>query len=345
MTHVQTSKELESLHSMVELFNLATGFMKSQCLYTAAKLNIADLLQQGPLSIQDLSKKTGTQPLALERLLNTLIVMGIFQRTEQQKISNTSLSTLLQSDHPYSQRSYILLLGDASWWNSWGRLDYSVTTGQAAFDQYFKMSYTEYLEQNPQLSDTFNDCMTRIAKGHIPAILNSYDFSRFNSIIDIGGGQGSLVKAIIEKNPHLTGTVFDLEHVIKDAILHIPSGQQGQLEYISGNFFESVPKGKDAYLLKQIIHDWGDDECVRILTHCRKAMAPNGRILVIDAVLDADNASVINYLFDLHMLVTAPGGKERTITQFNYLFQESGLELMNIITTPSSFCILEGKAI
>jgi len=274
-------------------------------------------------------------------LLRTLSSIGIFAEKDDAYFELTPMASALRSDVPMSLRSYAMLLGDKSWWDSWGNLLYSVKTGEAAFDHLFGMGYTEYLENHPDLAQVFNETMTSVSQSHNPAIVASYDFSGFQTIVDVGGGHGSLLTAILKANPLLKGVLFDLPHVV-NSIDQMDEEISERCEIIGGDFFEQVPAGGDAYLLKQIIHDWGDETSIKILKNCHQAMNENGRVLVIDAIIEPGNTPSVTTLFDLHMLVTAPGGMERTESEFRSLFKEAGFEVSRIIPTPSTFFIIEG---
>jgi SAM-dependent methyltransferase len=175
-----------------------------------------------------------------------------------------------------------------------------------------------------------------------PALMESYDFSTINKVVDIGGGHGSLLASILKANPTLKGVLFDLPEVV-EAAREIDAGVAERCEIIGGDFFESVPAGGDAYILKQIIHDWNDDLSIKILQNCHKAMAGNGRVLVIDAVIQPGNVPDLNKFIDLQMLILTYGGRERTEFEFRSLFEAAGFELMNIFSTPSMFNIIEGR--
>ncbi len=325
----------------VQLFEIATGFMKAQAIYVAAKLGIADLLKNGPKKVDELSSTSGVHSNSLYRLLRALASIGIFAEKSDGSFELTPMASALQSDVPMSLRPYILLLGDKSWWNPWGNLLHSVKTGEAAFDHMFGMGYSEYLESHSDLAKIFNECMTSVSQAHNPAIVGSYDFSRFQTIVDVGGGHGSLLSEILKANLRASGILFDLPHVV-DSIDKLDVELSGRCEIMGGDFFEEIPAGGDAYILKQIIHDWNDDLSVKIIQNCHKAMTEKGRLLIIEAVIEPGNAPNISKFFDLHMLVTAPGGKERTESEFRSLFNAAGFELSKIIPTPSSFCIIEG---
>ena len=341
MDQKHSNDKQNSLPPPVQLFEIATGFMKSQAIYVAAKLGIADLLKDDAKNITELAKITGADRDSLYRLLRALASIGIFAEKINGDFELTPMAAALLSDVPMSLRPYVMLLGDVSWWASWGSLLHSVKTGEAAFNYLFGMDYTEYLEKHPGLAQIFNETMTSVSQAHNPAIVASYDFSSFQKIVDVGGGHGSLLFAILNANPLLKGVLFDLPHVV-NTIDQSNVEIAEHCEIVGGDFFQQVPAGGDAYLLKQIIHDWDDEHSVKILKKCHQAMTENGRVLVIDAIIEPGNAPNITKLFDLHMLVTAPGGKERTEFEFRSLFKEAGFEVSKIISTPTTFFIIEG---
>jgi hypothetical protein len=315
--------------------------MKSQAIYVAAKLGIADLLKDGAKNITELSRITGVDSKSLYRLLRALASIGIFAEKDNGYFELTPMASALRSDVPMSLRPYIILLGDKSWWASWGNLLHSVKTGEAAFDHLFGVGYTEYLEKNPDLAQIFNETMTSVSQAHNHAIIASYDFSGFTKIIDVGGGHGSLLSAILQANSSLKGVLFDLPHVV-NSIDQLDTEIIERYEIVGGDFFEQIPAGGDAYLLKQIIHDWSDEASIKILKNCHQAMNENGQVLVIDAIIEPGNTPSVTKFFDLHMLVTAPGGKERTESEFRSLFKEAGFEVSRITPTSSTFFIIEG---
>jgi len=341
MDQQQFNDKQNMLPPPVQLFEIATGFMKSQAIYVAAKLGIADFLKDGAKKVEELARITGVHTNSLHRLLRALASIGIFAERDDRYFELTPMASALQSEVPMSLRPYVMLLGDKSWWDSWGDLLYSVKTGEAAFDHLFGMDYIEYLEQHPELAQIFNETMRSVSQAHNPAIVASYDFSQFQKIVDVGGGHGSLITTILKANHSLKGVLFDLPHVV-NSIDQLDAEIGKRCEVISGDFFKEVPDGGDLYILKQIIHDWDEEASIKILKNCHKVMPEHGRILVIDAIIEPGNAPNITKFFDLHMLVTAPGGMERTKSEFRSLFKEAGFEVSKIISTPSTFFIIEG---
>ena len=332
----------ETVHPVAQLFEMANGFMKSQAIYVAAKFGIADLLKEGPLGIEELAKQTGAVENALFRLMRALVGIGVFAENNNGGYELTPMSSALLSDMPVSLRPYLLLLGDRSWWNSWGNLHYSIMTDKPAIDHTLGMTYSEYLDTQPDLANTLNDCMSSVSEINNPAIVGSYDFSRFHKIVDVGGGHGSLLIAALRSNTSAMGFLFDLPRVIDAIEPDIISGEK-RLEPVAGNFFENVPGGGDLYILKQIIHDWDDERSIQILANCSRAMKQNGRVLLIETVIEPGGGPDVANFFDLHMLVTAEGGKERTKSDYLSLLKTAGLELLEIHNTPSSFSLIEAR--
>ncbi|MDX1522632.1 MAG: methyltransferase, partial [Anaerolineae bacterium] len=266
----------------------------------------------------------------------------IFTEIDQGIFRQTPLGTTLQGDHPLSVQPLARLVGDLSWWRSWGSLSHAIMTGEPAIEHAFGMHLFDYLGQHPETASVFNTWMTRFSQMTDPAIVGSYDFSHFKQIVDVGGGHGNLLTTILQTNPALKGVLFDLPEVVSAADLS-ETAVMDRCEIVGGDFFEALPAGGDAYILKQIIHDWHDNLCIKILRNCHKAMTANGRLLVIDAVIPSDNAPDINKFIDLHMLVLTHGGKERTEAEFKSLFKASGFQITRIISTPTLFKLIEGK--
>jgi hypothetical protein len=331
------------LNNVINLLSCtAVGFMKSQAVFAAAKLGIADLLKDGSKSTENLAKITGSHNESLYRLLRALASIGVFAETGNRTFANTQMSTMLCSDISISLRPYFLLIGDKSWWYSWGDLFFSVKTGKCAFENIFNTGYTEYLKDNPEINQIFNDCMTNVSETNNSAIIRNYDFSVYYEVIDVGGGHGSLLASILKSNPGIKGILFEQPHVV-EAFNGFDTEIKNRCQSISGDFFEEIPRGGDVYILKQIIHDWNDEFSIRILENCRKSMKMNSRLLVIDAVINDSSEQSVNKFFDLHMLVTASGGKERTKPEFQKILNSAGFELIRIINTQSSLSIIECK--
>ncbi len=326
----------------VQIITMAAGIMSTQIIYAAAKLGIADLLKDGPKTAKALAKETESNPDAMYRLLRVLASIGVFKESSGRMFALTPAAESLQKDHPTSIRPFALLVGDPIWREPWADIMHSLKTGEGSFEHVYEKSFFEYLNENKDKWEIFNNWMTRVSNMNCPVIAASYPFSKFKKVIDIGGGHGSLLAHILKKHPKVSGVLFDLPDVVKNAS-EIDNSFNDRCEKVGGSFFDSVPKGGDIYIMQQIIHDWDDEKCIRILSNCREAMTDDGRLLVVDAVIKKGNGRDMNKFIDLQMLLLTDGGKERTEQEFNQLFQKAGLKMSKIIPTASMFSIIEGR--
>jgi len=271
-----------------------------------------------------------------------LASVGIFKETADKFFKLTTAAETLQKDHPWSVMPFALLIGDPIWREPWGNIMHSLKTGENAFKHVFGKNFFDYLDEHPEQAQVFNDWMTRVSNMNCPVIAASYPFNKFRKVVDIGGGQGSLLAHILKKYPDVHGVLFDLPKVVESAS-EIDESIASRCEVVGGSFFDSVPAGGDLYIMQQIIHDWEDDLAVRILSNCREAMSEDARILVVDAVIKPGNGRDMNKFVDLQMLLINKGGRERTAKEFTALFQTAGLKLVKIIPTASMFSIVEGQ--
>ncbi|MBI2830768.1 MAG: methyltransferase domain-containing protein [Chloroflexi bacterium] len=325
-----------------QVLTLAGGAWTSQIIYAAAKLGIADLLGNGPKSADALAKESGSNPEAIYRLLRALASVGIFKETSDRMFKLTPLAETLQKNHPMSVQPAALLIGDPIWREPWVNIIHSIKTGEEAFENVFKKSYFEYLNEHADTWETFNNWMTRESNMNCPIIAASYPFSKFRKVVDVGGGHGSLLAHILRKYPTVNGVLFDLPDVVKGAT-EINSAIASRCQMVGGDFFKAVPEGADLYIMQQIVHDWSDELATKILTNCKNVMADDGRLLVVDAVIKPGNSQDMNKFIDLQMLLITKGGRERTEQEFKKLFHDAGLELLRIIPTASMFSIIEGQ--
>ncbi len=320
---------------------LIAGYWHSQCVYVAAKLGIADLLKDGPLSSDDLAKKTKTHPHALYRLLRGLASLGVFAEEGERRFTLTPAAALLQDDIPGSQRAMAIMMGEEHY-KSWGELLYSVQTGKPAFEKIFRKPVFEFLSERPEQAAIFDRAMVGVHGRETSAVLDAYDFSAFSSIADIGGGNGSTLSGILKRHSALHGTLFDLPGVIGRARQNAEqAGLSDRLHLVAGDFFESVPSGADAYFLRHIIHDWDDEKALWILENVRRAMGEEGRVLVVESVIPPGNDPCFGKLLDLTMLVI-PGGQERTEDEYRTLFGKAGFRLARIVPTQAEVSVIEG---
>jgi hypothetical protein len=319
----------------VALFHMIISYMLSQSLYVAARLGIADLLQNGPQSSDALATAVGAHPDALYRVLRALASVGIFAEVEHRQFTLTPLARFLQTNVPGSLRALAIHFGEEGHWRSWGELLYSVKTGKSAFEHVFGMGLFDWMAQHAEARDIFNAAMTASTMQESLAVVAAYDFSGVRTIVDVGGGHGALIAACLQAYPQLHGILFDLPHVIAGARDFLESESVGErCEPVAGDFFASVPAGGDAYLLRWILHDWDDARAVTILHNCHRAMQEQGKLLVIETLIAAGNAPSIAKLSDLEMLVRA-GGRERTEAEYRALFAAAGFRLTRVIPTQS----------
>jgi O-methyltransferase/methyltransferase family protein len=335
-------KQSSELSPSQALLQMTAGYWISQAIYVAAKLGIADLLRDGPMSSEELAQATGAHPRALYRLLRALASVEVFREREDGGFELTPRAACLLSDVPGSLRAVAMVRGEPYFWEPWGRLLQSVQTGRAAFEEIYGMRFFEYLAQHPQDATTFGHALfVNVAQKHT-AVAKAYDFSQFGTVVDVGGGQGALLTAMLTAHPQVRGILFDQPHVVEAAKPHITTaGLAPRCELVSGDFFASVPAGGDAYTLSEILHDWDDPQATVILRNIRKAMPQHGKVLILEQIIPPGNDPYEGKLRDLHMLVIL-GGVERTESEFHVLLREAGFRLTGITQTASPTRVIEG---
>lgn len=322
------------------LLRMIRGFQISKMIYVAAQLGIADLVTTGAKTSDELAAATGTNAAALYRLLRALASIGIFAEDEQGRFGLTPLAQPLQKDAPNSMYAAALYHGDPIFQSVWNDLLNSVTTGEDGYQHLYGMSSWAYREQHPEFDALFNGTMTNVTRMDTGMVLGVYDFSKFGTLVDVAGGHGALLAAILKINPTMRGVLFDLPHVLSGAqSILAGSGVAERCELVSGDFFKEVPAG-DAYILKNILHDWDDADSIRILQSCRRAIKPDGKLLLIGFVIPAGNTPHLGKILDITMLV-ALGGRERTEQEYRSILSQSGFNLSKVIPTPDGRAIIE----
>lgn len=317
------------------------GFRTTQMIHVAAKLNIADLLADGPLSADDLAKTAGANPRALYRLLRALASLGIFAEREDGRFQLTPLAEPLRSTAVGSLHGAAVLYGEPWCWRAYGELLHSVKTGEPAFDHAHGLGIFDYCQQNPQAAAVFNRAMTDFTGQEVAAILEAYDFSVFKIVVDVGGGHGAFLADLLAARRELRGILYDLPHAMEGARkLMAEAGVAERCAIVSGNFFQSAPQGGDLYLLKRVIHDWDDERAVAILKNCRDAIPDAGRLLVMEKVIPPGNTPSEATLFDINMVVSA-GGMERTEAEYRALLARAGFVLTQVISTARPLSLIE----
>ena len=298
-----------------KLTSIITGYWRSQAVYVAARLGIADLLAHGPRNVSDLADDAGCDEDALFRLLRALAGIGVFAETEPRTFAMTPLAEPLREDAENSQRALALMMGEEQY-QAWGDLLYSVRTGETAFEKRFGQPIFEYLSAHPQKARIFDAAMTGIHGREAAAVVEAYDFSSVNVLADVGGGNGSQITTVLQRHPAIQGILYDLPHVVEHARRWIEdAGLKDRCRLEGGSFFDAVPDGADAYLLRHIIHDWNDDRSLVILQNIRRVIPSHGRLLIVESVIPPGNDPLPAKFLDLTMLVV-PGGKERTREEY-----------------------------
>jgi hypothetical protein len=324
----------------VALIQLTTGCWISQAVYVAAKLGVADMLMDGPKSCGEIAEATQTDRRSLHRLLRLLASVGVFAETSDGQFELTPMAECLKSDGPFSMRAWATMMGEAWHWEMWGELLYSVKTGKPAFDLVHGARPFEYFPRNPEAAWLFDRAMTSLSVPEAPAILASFDFSKLRKIVDVAGGNGSLIIPLLKTNPETAAILFDLPHVIERAKDRIEGeGLTERCELIGGDIFMAAPEGGDLYILKHIIHDFDDEQALSILRNCRRAMSGEARLLVIEMVIPPGNEPSFGKLVDLEMLLI--GGVGRTEAEYRTLLTEAGFKLTKITATNSPVSIIE----
>ncbi len=302
-----------------EMLGRLSGYWSSQCLYVMAELRVADLLANGPKTADVLAKETQCHAGSLFRLLRALAGTGILREVEPRRFALTPLSQTLRSDHPDSLGPVARLGGHPLHWQAWGQLLHSVRTGETAFDAAHGKGFFESLAEDPVASAVFQGVQERLSILD-RAVVAAADLGRFEQIVDVGGGTGALARQIASAHPRASVVLFDRDHVLAT----VPAA--AVVDLVPGDFFERVPPAT-AYILKFVLHDWDDDRAVLILRNCRDAMAQDGRVFVIEAVVPDDDAPSAAKAHDINMLVLT-GGRERTLGEYRWLLSTAGLDFL-----------------
>jgi hypothetical protein len=313
----------------------------TQAVYVAAKLGVADLLADGPRSVNELAAATAMHERSLYRVLRSLAGVGVFRETEPKIFALTPLAEPLRSDAPQSIRNGVIFMGEEWHWKVWGDMLYSVRTGKPGWGHVHGDEVFDYFGAHPEQAEIFNRAMTDMSTATAPSVVDAYDFAGIRTLADIAGGHGYLLSQVLKSNKGMKGILFDVQSVISgaDALLE-REGVAGRVEKVSGDFFASIPAGADAYIMKHIIHDWDDKRATKILRNIRAVMPPDGRVLIVETVVPEGNEPHYSKLLDLEML-SSPGGVERTAREYRELLAAAGLRLTRIIQTNSPFSVVE----
>jgi hypothetical protein len=321
-----------------QLVRLGFGFAVSQSLRVAADLAIADRLAEGPRSAADLARDCGVHAGALARMLRVLCAEGVFREEPDEVFGLTDLGKALRKGS--GPREFLRML-NAEPYRAFAELGHAVRTGDPSFDLVFGKPRFAWLGDRPEAAQAFQAAMMAYGRGMNEAVAESYDFSGFSVVADIGGGHGRLLSAILALNPHLGGLLFDLPAGVAEAQKGV-GGPLPRTSFVAGDFFESVPEGADVYILKKVIHDWDDDKAAAILGAVRRVLPPHGRVLIAETLVPPGNAFASIKLVDLNMLAVT-GGLERSEKDFAALLERCGLALTRVIPTGAEIQILEAE--
>ncbi|MEU9113208.1 methyltransferase [Streptomyces sp. NPDC048483] len=329
---------------------IAYGAMASYAVGAAARLGVVDLIGDGVSTADELAAKCAARPQAMGRLLRALAGLGLLAESAPGRFAVTPAGALLRSEGPDSLYSFVRMFTEPAMLRSWERLDDSVRTGEPAFDAVFGSDFFGHLTERPELAALFHAAMGQATRDTAALVPAAFDFGRFATVADIGGGDGTLLAAILTAHPALRGILFDLGEGLAQAPDTLArNGLDGRCSLVNGDFFSTAPDGADLYLLKSVLHDWNDEQCADILRHCRRVTPDDGRLLIIEPVLppvvDPATAGVV-YISDLNMLVNV-GGRERTREDFERLCQGAGFALRSVtpLPRPNRFSLIEAEPV
>ncbi len=324
------------------MLQVILGFWAAQAIHAAARLGLADHLHDRPLTAEELAGATGTHAPSLDRLLRALAGVGVFRR-DGDRYALTPLGETLRTGIPGSMRAMLMAVLGNEHYRAWSGLRYSVETGRTAFDYIHGMPVFDYYARNPEDAAVFNDAMTAGSAAVEAAVLDSFDFTPYRKVVDVGGGHGGLLASILRANPDAEGVLFDAPQVVEGATGRLAAeGLSGRCRVVGGDFFEAVPEGGDLYVLKWIVHDWDDERSLAILRNIRRAMAEGGRLLLVESVLGEGEGPSFGHFGDLNMLVMT-GGKERTEAEFRALLSGAGFALAGVRPTRSPVALVEAE--
>lgn len=316
-----------------KMYELISSYWVACCVHSISKLDIADRLQDGPKTLEELSKEVGCDKVSLYRLLRAVTSVGIFSETSAELFELNDFGATLLSDVPGSIKPWALAnLGEH--YPAFGELTYGVTTGKVAFDHAQGLPVWDYYAKHPDAGANLAKAMAGVSGAVLKTIIDAYDFSPYQTLLDVGGGNGALMFAILEATPGSDGIVFDQQYITDNTLVSIPEELKGRCTARGGSFFEAIPSGADLYLTKWVIHDWNDEECITILKNIHRAMPDGAKLLIIDSVIpdDSFNQPHAGKLLDINIMALTTG-KERTLTEFKYLLEQSGLTFKRLILT------------
>lgn len=329
----------------VVVFDRVIALAGSHLVTELARLGVADLVEERSLTASELAQRTATDPEAMLRAMRCAVSLGFFERDEQGRYTNNRLSGTLRSSETYDVRSFARYFGSPSNVEAWGDLAATMRTGKNAFERVHGKSIWQWFDEHPAERETFANSMMAMTLADAPGIATTYPFAEIERLCDVGGGRGTLLSEILVRHPRLHGVLCDNAGVLESAReLLTRRGVIDRTELVPGSFFDSVPRGCDAYVMKHILHDWDDERCIAILKNCRSVMEAGGRLLVIEALVE-ETTDDYGALADLHMMIVCCDGKERGREQYARLLAQSGFRLARVMEAPTPVAILEAIAV
>ncbi len=320
--------------TLYRLLGMLRGMIIARAVHVVAKHRIADLLSEGPKNVSQLAETLQVHAQTLHHLLSALASTGVFQEVEPGYFQNTDLSTFLRSDVPHSLLNAALYWGSDWQWRLWESLDYTVKTGEPAFNHLFDTSLWEFLDQHPEEERVFSAALTSFSSSLIPLIVQSYDFSSIGTIVDVGGGEGDLLTGILHTYPNMKGTLLERPSVLRIVRERLKkSGLTDRCTLMEGNFFQHVPAGMDAYIMREVLHDWNDEHCIEILQCCRRAMSASSRLLVVEHIFYPEDQRSFTKFLGLQMALEQEG-RQRTKEELYELLAAAGFEVRRFIPIP-----------
>ena len=334
----------ETPEDLQRLLALVQGFRATQVTYVIAKLGVADLLAESPLTAADLAGMVNVNAEALGRVLRLAAYYGLVAEVPGERFELTPIGRPLAADARGSIKATAIMLGEEHY-RAWGHLLHSVKTGEPAFDHVFGAPFFDYMAAHPDTQATFDAAMSSGVDVFFASLADSYEFSKSRVLVDVGGGNGSLSAMVLNAHPHLEAVIYDQPQVLEAADQYLAAeGVRSRCTLLAGNFFESVPRGGDVYVLSNIVHDWDDDRALRILRNCRAAMLPDAAVLLVESVLPEHGQPSRAAMHDVNMMVVLTG-RERTEEQYRVLLGAADLRLTRVTPLLDRECVIEARPV
>lgn len=323
-----------------QMYKNITAYWVTQLMGAAARLGVADELAPGPMPVGELAARVGAHPEALYRALRACAAQGVFAENPARTFANNALSQTLRANVPGSMRDLAIAQSAAGHWRPWELLTKVIRTGESTASEALGCGLWDWYRGHAEESVAFTGAMDNLAAQVAAEVTRAIDFSNVERVVDVGGANGTLVSAVLRAFPDVRGVLLDLPHVVESVKKTLAAiGLAGRCEAVAGNFFEAVPRG-DVMLLKQVLHDWNDEQCTALLRNCAESLPRGGRVLVVEMVISEDGRPCPAHMTDVNMLVLLPG-RERTATEYAALFAAAGLELLRVLPTQTAFSIVE----